>query len=44
MRFYILNSWVDIHCQNVPKTIGTPCISLKIYVNKAMASIGKRYF
>ena len=29
MRFYILNSFRDIHCQNVPKTFGTPCISLK---------------
>ena len=25
MRFYILNSFRDIHCQNVPKTFGTPC-------------------
>ena len=27
MRFYILNSFQDIQCQNVPKTFGTPCIT-----------------
>ena len=27
MRFYILNSFRDIQCQNVLETFGTPCIS-----------------
>ena len=26
MRFYILNSFRDIQCQNVLETFGTPCI------------------
>ena len=27
MRFYILDSFRNIHCQNVPKTFETPCIT-----------------
>ena len=33
MRFYILNSFRDIRCQNVPKTFGTPCIIQKVEKN-----------